>query len=547
MIEPGSSGRYSSLNEYKILKKALFDCFLLNENAIERDINNFCSSKKIVYRIIEYSDDFCLVMRKGLSPEMTANIGYPFPVYAYAMQDRYRKFGISINVYLRGEPVRNIQREYLFRKLLDSGLRIIKETQTTINFRNTIERLCNTFKKCSYYDPYSFVGDSFIGLYFLENFLSSYNLDCDQIYSNSHNHLRVFGGCVHYDSNDLHGFSGLAIIPDLLDQQWERTVNTLKKIAIPGNVALIIGRNLAIEYLTDNIKIYQCEIEDPLLRNRNIEDYMNDCLLPFLFPERKDIALKPFAGPNIIINPFGSIGHKTISVKLIVEIIAEFIKRHPDGKVIVIAGLSNIPRHLTYIAKLQASIKNRAIQHHVLIRYYDSFVHIFKDIEELKISTGITSDTSIAHFFNLMGLKNITFYNIDRCDLLSHQSLASDSPLGFCRYGISQYPVLVSQRWPTPTNLICDLLEVLMGKKKLEPMYEFMKTVSEAAFIKPTQEHKALLKLYHKTAQKSGQSWLTVLYNPDVLVHYLNDNDHELIKANWHLNLVYKLGRGYND
>lgn len=82
------------------------------------------------------------------------------------------------------------------------------------------------------------------------------------------------------------------------------------------------------------------------------------------------------------------------------------------------------------------------VEQGVSIRSYDSLSEIAIDIRKDNITLGITADTSLAHMFNFVGLRNLTFYNTRRWDPDSMQSLSSDSPLGFCRYTSLQFPII---------------------------------------------------------------------------------------------------------
>jgi hypothetical protein len=118
---------------------------------------------------------------------------------------------------------------------------------------------------------------------------------------------------------------------------------------------------------------------------------------------------------------------------------------------------------------------------------------------------GITADTSIAHLFNYLGLTNITFFNLNRCDLKSPQSLSSDSPLGFCRYGSTQYPALLN--YGSQDRLIKGVLKAtdyFFGKYK-------------------------------------KQDWCDMIFDKKILTSKIKTNKNNLIQANKKINPRYKI------
>lgn len=218
--------------------------------------------------------------------------------------------------------------------------------------------------------------------------------------------------------------------------------------------------------MDNNIKIYHYNREDPLLKEENIEDYMNKCLEPFLLPNKNKFNPKEIISKNIVINPFGSESNKNIPEDLTFRIIKDFRARYPTSKILIIAGFRNSFIHLMWCAKLKAKLSEENLLAEIIFKNYGSFSEIKNDLEKYKISLGITADTSITHLFNWLGIRNLTIYNLERCDLNSSQSLASDSPLGFCRFGVTQFPALLYEGNNNLASGIIGFIEYFLSDKR---------------------------------------------------------------------------------
>jgi hypothetical protein len=510
-------------------------------NTIQADLISFNASGE-TYRILEYDEHFCAVLRRSVKPEAQSHIGFPFPIYSYDLPELIGT-SATVGVHLRGRPVRDFQRNALFDSLQSRGAVVFNTALSRAAFRDAIENLCLRYDQCHYFDPYSFIGDSFIGLHFQTGVTAHYNLALSHIYSDSHSHMRVVAPASTYDPYQLTSFRGLAIMPDLLDVHWERTVTAIHAIAVPGNTALVLGRNLAIHFQKDATLVYHTNEDDPLLRNSNIEDYMNLCLAPFADP----IAMRTFAVPsamsNFVINPFGSIGSKTFPFQVALDLVTALAERYNDSRFLMIAGLRSLPLHMSWLARFRASIADRGLAGRVAIRYYDSFMELRDDLERYQIGFGITADTSIAHFFNFIGLRNITLYNIDRCDIKSCQSLSSDSPLGFCRFDPLQFPLLFSAEHAPSVASMCALIDAPMNLNVLAATEPFGQAVDSCDFVRPTEDHQRLLEEHGRLLQQPTLGWLLDVYDPNVLVSNLSDDAAALMRANWRITPAYKLSQ----
>jgi len=428
------------------------------------DIERFISSED-KYWNIGYSDHLQLVIRKGRN-EKLKSIGFPFPLVSYPLGFGNEFSNISINLYLRGKLLRDFQRNQLINELKQKTKISFIEINNILKFRELTKKLINKYQFCNYFDSYSFIGDSFIGLHFIENFINKFNIKLKNIYSENYLNLNIVAKTKGYIDALLNNERNIAIFSDLIDTHWERTKHIVKNLSLRGVPSIIIGRNLIIIPEDNFIKIYHYNHEDPLLKKENIEDYMNKCLKPYLIPHKNKFQARDILSKNIVINPFGSEANKNIPKNIIFELIKEFKKKYPKSKILVISELRDSFLNFVWCTKLKARLSGKNLLTNVIFKNYGSFYEIKKDLNKYKIALGITADTSIAHFFNYVGIRNITIFNLKRCDLNSPQSLASDSPLGFCRFGEIQFPVLLDNNNDKIISGIMGFIDYFLSNNK---------------------------------------------------------------------------------
>ncbi|MDH3324559.1 MAG: hypothetical protein OEL89_02895 [Candidatus Peregrinibacteria bacterium] len=427
----------------KNLREILLKNIDKHEHEIKKNINLFEKGDSN-YRNLKIGENLVLVLRKN-NCENFIHLGFPFPIESYPIKKFNENENISVSLFLRGDILRSFQRNQLIAETKEIGKVNYIEIDSLEEYRNLTKNICSKFKSVEYYDPYSFLGDSFIGLYFIENFIENFKLELNKIYSENYKNLEIVSDTSGYIGYKNKNKNSLGIFVDLLDNQWNRTKHLVKISTKQGIPSIICGRDIIIIPRKNNIDIYHFNRSDVLLENENIEDYMRRCLSPFLECKSKKVEPIKINSQNIIINPFGSEELKTIPYQLVLEVAKDFKNKNPDSKILLVSGFKNNYSHLLWVSKLKGLLSENGISN-VLFKNYGSFLEIEKDIDRYNISIGLTADTSIAHLFNHLNLRNLTFFNLSRCDLQSPQSLSSDSPLGFCRYGKIQYPALIHPR-----------------------------------------------------------------------------------------------------
>ncbi len=481
------------------LKQILEKEILTYKKEIQDSINIF-EREMSDYRNIKIGNNLQLILRRGEQKLM--HIGFPFPLESYHLEGFKSKKNTLIFLFLRGEKIRSFQRKELIEELKITRRVEYKEIESLDEFREITKELCNKHHEVNYYDPYSFLGDSFIGLYLIQNFIKKFNLRLNTIYSENYKNLEVVSSTQGYIGN-IASDKNLSIFADLIDNQWSRTKYLVNKLTERGFPSLVCGRDLIIVPESGQINVYHFKREEILLRGENIEDYMRKCLYSFFeVEENKQTPQKPKT-KNIIINPFGSENIKTIPKEIILHVAEHFNKFYPESKIIIISGFKNNYSHLLWISCVRGLLATMGLKN-IIFKNYGSFSEIKRDIQRYDFAMGLTADTSIAHLFNFLHLRNLTFFNLDRCDLSSPQSLSSDSPLGFCRYGPIQYPVLVTNKLKKiKEGVIAAIDYFISGNKSL--------------------------------------SWTNLIYDEDLLISKIKRNYKELISANMKISPQYKL------
>jgi len=472
-----------------------------NREQIKKEIEIF-KSENSNYRNIRLNDDFQLVLRNG-GGESLMSIGFPFPLKSYDLDEFDKEGGISAHLFLRGKSVRKHQKAEILSDLSEVGTLNLREIDSLDDFRDISNRICESFTEVDYYDPYSFLGDSFIGLHFIQAFMKKYGLNLRQIFSENYSNLELAGITKGYIGDVEKKDNVLNVFADLLDNQWNRTKYLVREMTKQNLPSFICGRDLIVDPRLGNINVYHFNRDNVLLNGQNIEDYMNECLFPFMSGYWNEFKALKKESKNMIINPFGSESIKSIPESVVSDLLIHLNGISPDSKCLLISGFRNNYSHLLWNSKLKGMLPNSGINN-VIFKNYGSFEEINRDINRYSISLGITADTSIAHLFNHIGLRNLTLYNLDRCDIQSPQSLSSDSPLGFCRYGNTQIPVLYHGNVKEISEGINGAVDYFLGKNdRLE--------------------------------------WCGKVYDENLLTSKIDKNYGDLVEANKKLNPKYKI------
>jgi hypothetical protein len=408
----------------------------------------------------ELSDEYILIFERAPPHQSYVQVGFPFPLVE-RNPSTVAAQNCSVRLCIRGEAVRSAQREVL-RKAI--GYPIVSADA------NSFSRLCRELARakryCLYINPYTFLGDSIIGEHFRRRVVDAFEISTDGYYSRFDQHLAVLGDARPLKEAVSRVTSNhLVVMPDLIDTHFSATLEILPKMLAAGATVLLVGRNIAID--PETRRFHWHAAPDPLLRASNIEDYMEDCLYPFVgrqpdAPRTLAPQLDPPQQQTILINPFASLCSRDLPVRLVVDFVAALgalgVKR-----VLISRGAPGIDKDARASAAIARALAVLSPSCAVEQRAFDDLSHMTRTLREECVTLGITPDTSVPHMFNAAGLRTLTLYNVRFWDAACLQSLASDSPLGFCRYGAGQLPFLFDAEAPPSAETLKHLLKALLA------------------------------------------------------------------------------------
>ena len=204
---------------------AILNSYLIkNRGKIGALIEKFTKSNE-AYRLIKPTEEFYIKLDKKRENESTKNIGFPFPLYKENSLNYSHLInkGISIRFYFGGIQIRNKQRQDLIKNLSTNNNFKIKKINSLKKFRQITETIIKKHKKFSYVDPFTFLGDSIISTYYLQNFIKRFNLQLTKIYSHWSKNL-CLGPEVNSIENINQKNSNLMIIGDFIDTHFNKTI-----------------------------------------------------------------------------------------------------------------------------------------------------------------------------------------------------------------------------------------------------------------------------------------------------------------------------------
>ena len=545
-----------------------------NKKLISIIVDHFQKSKK-TYSIVELSDEIVMVLNLSKVKEVILNVGYPFPIYS---EDKSGLFiGIANNVrikmFIRGEVLRKLQRNYLKKVFLGS----LENKKWTVvdeieKFRKISANLLKKRNKIIYIDPYHFIGDAFTGLHFLEQFQAQSTITNIVVLSRFFKHLKLFYKSCKKNVDILRKEcieNSVIIMPDLIDNHFGENIKLLEGIIGENVVVFLPGRNLIIHYQKNKVDIYHYNKKDVLLRNKNIEDYMDDCLNPFFESQYYNYGKRNKSRKNgvteIFVNPYSSNSLKEIKVELFLKIAIDLIKNN-NIRFVISSNNGAAKGKNDWIDKFILKIKKekyKSLLNNTIFLSDNNISDLGKKLLKRGVSCTLTADTSISHMLSKIMIPNITIYNEKFWDRESGQSLSAESPLGFCRYNLPQFAAILTENGD-PNNFsdgIKNGLQTLLNVAKVgdktllgkipQEIHNFYKMIR--GYVKyPSKSlnyrnHKKLYAEYlilKKHFVYSEFAWLFDIYDPDRLTIGINKDTNKnncfLIYSSWKNLPLYK-------
>ncbi len=427
------------MKNYDIDKKSIMDK-ISSENLSDMIIQSLKKNK--VYTLKEINRDLLIYFAHGEEGTSSIQIGFPFPLKTIELNELITPNNQKIKIITRGESIRTEQRNEL-----EEVSNTYKEIKSIDEFRNIVNNKLSKNKKLIYVDPYDFIGDSYIGLYFLDAFKDSLNTFDIEIYSSQINHLvtshKVYEKSVEKIINNVCE-GDVIIIPDLIDTHWEKTMNLINNLNKEKVSISIPGRNIIISIEDGEKNVFHFSQEDPLLRSKNIEDYMDDCLEPFLnitkTEKNKNIVERD--SDVFFINPFANSTYRFLDPELVFHVHKNIKEKNKNTSFTIVGGYHRNVDHTNWILDFLDIMKNSGEMSSVSINYYSDISELMNDFTRKNGAAFLTTDTSIAHSANYLGIPNVSVYNSIWWDNESVQAQAGSSPFGFCRYQLSHFPAL---------------------------------------------------------------------------------------------------------
>lgn len=465
------------------------------------------------FSLYDQDSEMVIHFNHGEKGPATLNVGFPFPLYSEEYGDAPDHLGL--NIFIRGEPVRNIQREMLKN--------LVSYTEVDGNLHELLRGADKN--RAIFVDPYNFIGDSFIGLHFLDSVGDYFGIKSRASFSDQHAHLKSTLESVEpYEVSsvvDNVRDGDLVIVPDLIDSHWEKTLDLINSLKGENLTMILPGRELLIDFNGGDVRAYHARKEDTLLINQNIEDYMNSCLDIFGIPDGSLSVERLFFGETskFFLNPFASVEERYISPNLMFGVYQNLKDLDGRSEFYLISDYHHNPAHISWLNEFLELMRSDQTMRRVSINYYSDLNELAEHMNEKECGAVLSADTSISHLANRLGFPCVTLYNRAWWDENSLQSLSASSPAGFCRYVGTQIPIINDSYTSSEMMATSKLIATTM------------------LFAQKSSVEKR--KLY----QKDESGWIDQIYDPSQIVRgvSLREGNEPLISAAEKVSLRYKL------
>jgi len=545
-------------------------------------VKNFVQNAKKSYKVYEPSDSMVMVLRKRDLSKIYINIGYPFPIYKESINPGNgiyipKNEHLEIDLYYRGNIVREFQRKRIKSFLKEKCYLRWCSVKDIDKFRSLASSLINQYStkphSWVYIDPYEFIGDSVTGLHFSDRFITEFGIEKMYVLSRFSKHLEFFFESIPKKVELLEEVcqesnSTILIMPDLVDNHLSNTLRLLEVLLRQNALVMLLGRNILIRFRRDcnTAQAFHLLTDDVLLRNKSIEEYMDDCLTPFMIPTKPLQNLTYGRTDNeslkIFVHPHSSHFMKAISPELTLRIISEMIE-NVNGKVYISKGVKD----QLDVEWITSSMQLLLIQYRKIAKRIDfledsGLSDLCHKLIRERISAALVADTGVAHVLSRMFIPNITIWNSQFWDSESTQSLSAESVLGFCRFNFPQYPAVMDKN----TNMHLLIASISKGliflsknssncvsNKLRQRIANFASKITRLtkkhANDEFTYAHHQELNLDYLKLQRylktSCLDWTIGLYNPDEVVKGILDQPNErispLLRSAWRILPIFKL------
>lgn len=543
-----------------IMKDKLKQIVNTNKDMLINILDSY--NPNISYRVFEISDNCMMVINKSDNPILYFCVGYPFPIYLEETYvdflDRFsKKYKIEIKIFIRGKELRIEQKNYMERFLFS---KFEKVQWNNINNIDVFSSICDEKirKKIDYnrfyFDPYAFIGDSILGLSFIDFFNQKYGERDFVVFSKAQKHVKCFFEAYEYKTQEINEKLtnyNIILMPDLIDNHLGKTLNTLSLLT-PNTLVLILGRNILIEITGKSCTITNLVADDVLLLNQNINDYMFDCISPFFANKEKkfmnfDNCIHTRHKNGIFINPFSSTTDKDLTVEFVIELIDK-IRQHNEHSIYISAG-DGSQRINEWLEKFRI-YKDKKDFKNIEILLDKGLADLGNKLIE-KVDACITTDTAVSHLITRLGLLNITIYKEGFWDINSLQSLSAESPIGFCSYNNNQFiAILNNDNFSEIINGCAETIYFINNDNVFSQipndMIDFVNEIDNYIDNGNESELEKIIYQYRVLENKYSQiNWIFNLYNPVYFSYAIKKIDSiycltNILKSVWEISNMYK-------
>lgn len=373
------------------------------------------------YGLLELSDNELALITPGSGTQIS--VGFPFPLKTFEGPSTDK----AVHFFLRGEPIRKEQRQYISDSL---GLPL------TVVSKNYFAAQAEPEGQTLYVDPYTFIGDGIIGLHFRDRIVGKKT----PVLSRNEKHIPDEETFPYTPEGIIQVRPNTLIVPDLVDTHIGYSLELIK--AAEHAKILIPGRNLLI---TEG-RILSTGSPDVILRRKNIEDYMEECLEPFN-PKHQSMLESTFprTAKKILLNGVSSSSQKDIPPVALDQLCRELYSLGAEALYLSKGTIAN-EKDLSWCNEFSI-LANKAPYRHILQSPPMNNLRTMAEvIKKQNIDLVLTADTSVTHLANYLGVPNITVHIESFWDPNSPQSLAGSSPVGFNRYVPGNVPFIFGKK-----------------------------------------------------------------------------------------------------
>jgi hypothetical protein len=462
--------------------------------------------------IVELSSEELLIGGPAEGPSHV-HVGFPFPLASVPMDTP----GVSLQYFLRGAPVRKAQREFLSETL---QFPIVEVDSLPVQQGTPL-----------YVDPYTFIGDGFLGLYFRDAIVGK---KCP-VFSRSHMHMSNVEEAFPLTAVHIPE-QGFVVMPDLIDTHLATTLASLQGAKGTNATIALVGRNMLVN-MREQL-VYWVPREDPLLMNKNIQDYMDDCLAPFTATRPSEPTKKlPHDATHVLMNALSSTTAKDLSPKLFADICTTLLDEGAEH-ITISTGIAGNGKDIDWCRAFETYLRDPRVE-------LRDFTNLSEMTEYMRrnVTLGITADTSVSHLLNYLGIPNFVICREDFYDVRSLQSLAGSSPLGFTRYHSLQLPLILSKE-RNDSQIVSAIAQTISSTPKAQDTTYYESLLAEVK-LHATENVCRELERQHECFLQEAKY---LQYSPRKLIDNVlrqnADNAKFLVHAAYRLSPAYKLAKG---